>query len=69
MADETQTLIDATADATVKATEAVGEAANEATATAVKSSRRLDGFDCSCGYSLGGFRAGVDCRLNFVCHR
>jgi len=41
MADETQTLIDATADAAVKATEAVGEAANEATATAVKTSRRV----------------------------
>ena len=40
MADETQTVIDATADAAVQATEAVGEAAKKATVTAVKVSRR-----------------------------
>jgi len=40
MADETQTVIDATADAAVQATEAAGEAAKQATVTAVKASRR-----------------------------
>jgi phasin family protein len=40
MADETQTVIDATADAAVQATEAVGEAAKKATVTAVKAGRR-----------------------------
>jgi phasin family protein len=40
MADETQTVIDATADAAVQATEAAGEAAKKANVTAVKASRR-----------------------------
>ena len=40
MADETQTVIDATANAATQAVEAAGQAAKEATTTAVKSSRR-----------------------------
>ena len=40
MADEAQTVIDATADAATQATEAAGDAVKEATATAVKTSKR-----------------------------
>lgn len=40
MADETKTVIEATADAATQAIEAAGEAAKETTATAVKTSKR-----------------------------